>query len=384
MGGKNWDIFCNVIDNFGDIGVCWRLARQLATEHGMHVRLWVDDLASFRKLCPEINIERTEQMLQNIIVRRWTNPFVHSDDVADVVIEAFACELPADYLAAMAARTEAPAWINLEYLSAEDWIGGCHGLPSPHPRLPLCKYFFFPGFETRSGGLIREAGLMRQHQVWQADTAASRRYLGLPLAAPDEILVSLFCYENPNLPALLQSWIAGSTPLRCLVPEGQALRQAATCLGQPAMRPGEFIQHGCLTLHALPFSSQQDYDRLLSICDLNFVRGEDSFVRAQWAGRPLAWHIYPQDHDAHLVKLAAFLDRYCTGLNLPAETACRSFWQAWNGSPNSAATEAWPLFHSALPELSAHATKWARQLSAQSDLAANLVRFCENFAIIRD
>jgi hypothetical protein len=22
----HWDIFCRVIDNFGDIGVCWRLA----------------------------------------------------------------------------------------------------------------------------------------------------------------------------------------------------------------------------------------------------------------------------------------------------------------------------------------------------------------------
>ena len=24
-----WDIFCSVVDNFGDIGVTWRLARQL-------------------------------------------------------------------------------------------------------------------------------------------------------------------------------------------------------------------------------------------------------------------------------------------------------------------------------------------------------------------
>ena len=25
-----WDIFCQVIDNHGDVGVCWRLARELA------------------------------------------------------------------------------------------------------------------------------------------------------------------------------------------------------------------------------------------------------------------------------------------------------------------------------------------------------------------
>ncbi|MBY0444112.1 MAG: elongation factor P maturation arginine rhamnosyltransferase EarP, partial [Burkholderiales bacterium] len=37
-----WDIFCRVIDNYGDIGVCWRLARQLSFEHGFAVRLMVD------------------------------------------------------------------------------------------------------------------------------------------------------------------------------------------------------------------------------------------------------------------------------------------------------------------------------------------------------
>ncbi len=378
MGGNNWDIFCSVVDNFGDIGVCWRLARQLTADHGLHVRLWVDDLASFRRLCPEINPERSEQKQQGITIRQWTTPFVHDSQVADVVIEAFGCDLPDVYLAAMATRPSAPVWINLEYLSAEDWIGSCHGLASPHPRLPLRKYFFFPGFVSESGGLLREAGLMQQHLAWQAEAADNRRYFGLPAVQPDEILVSLFCYENSGLPALLQSWAAGGTPLRCLVPEGPALRQAAACLGHPALRPGELDQQGSLTLHALPFSSQQDYDRLLSLCDLNFVRGEDSFVRAQWARRPLIWQIYPQDQDAHLVKLGAFLDRYCVGLSQPAAAGCRDFWRDWNGASANAAAENWPAFRSVLPELSAHAAAWAEQLSAQTDLAGNLVRFCEN------
>ena len=42
-----WDIFCTVIDNYGDIGICWRLARQLRVDDGQRVRLWVDDLTSF-------------------------------------------------------------------------------------------------------------------------------------------------------------------------------------------------------------------------------------------------------------------------------------------------------------------------------------------------
>ncbi|MEO7887531.1 MAG: elongation factor P maturation arginine rhamnosyltransferase EarP, partial [Polaromonas sp.] len=40
-----WDIFCKVIDNFGDIGVCWRLAADLASR-GHKVRLWVDDASA--------------------------------------------------------------------------------------------------------------------------------------------------------------------------------------------------------------------------------------------------------------------------------------------------------------------------------------------------
>jgi len=378
MRGNNWDIFCRVVDNFGDIGVCWRLARQLAAEHGVHVRLWVDDLASFRKLCPEIDANLAMQTRQGIAVRHWATPFVHDGEISDVVIEAFSCGLPDAYLAAMATQPTRPVWINLEYLSAEAWISGCHGLPSPHPHLPLTKYFFFPGFVANSGGLLREKGLLQQHAEWQRDPAASRALLGVPPAQPNEICISLFCYANPALPALLQAWTSGQTPLRCLVPEGFALQQAAACLGRATLRPGEQLQQGSLTLHALPFSSQENYDRLLSLCDINFVRGEDSFVRAQWAGKPLVWQIYPQKEGAHQAKLAAFLDLYCASLSQPATAACRTFWQAWNSDNGLAMVDAWAEFLCNLPELSAHASDWRKQLSGHGDLAGKLVLFCKN------
>lgn len=382
MQGNKWDIFCRVVDNFGDIGVCWRLARQLATEHGLKVRLWTDDLANLGKLCPAIDPNLATQTQQGVPVQHWATPFTFNNDVADVVIEAFACELPDTYLAAMTkcTRPSPPVWINLEYLSAEDWIAGCHGLVSPHPRLPLHKYFFFPGFVPQSGGLLREARLMAQHHAWQADAAASRTYFGLPpaVSGSEEILVSLFCYDNPALPSLLKSWAGGSVLLRCLVPAGLALQQAAASLGQAALHPGEQLRQGNLILHALPFSSQEDYDRLLSLCAINFVRGEDSFVRAQWAAHPLVWQIYPQDADAHQIKLAAFLDLYCDGLSPSTASACRAFWQAWNSTSTSTAAVVWPAFCDTLPELSPHAAAWAGHLSEQPDLAGQLVGFCQN------
>ena len=113
------DLFCRVVDNYGDIGVCWRLARQLVAEHGCNVRLIVDDLASFRFIAPEIDPAFAQQNFLGVVVIAWSA----SDALqpAEIVIEAFACDPPETYILAMAAVAEKPIWINLEYLSAEAW-----------------------------------------------------------------------------------------------------------------------------------------------------------------------------------------------------------------------------------------------------------------------
>ncbi|MBI5923613.1 MAG: elongation factor P maturation arginine rhamnosyltransferase EarP [Betaproteobacteria bacterium] len=377
MRGRNWDIFCRVIDNFGDIGFCWRLARQLVAEHDLRVRLWVDDRASLNRLCPEVNMADVEQVLQGVAIRHWTSPFPPVE-IADVVIEAFACELPESYLAAMAARPKKPAWINLEYLSAENWVSENHGLASPQPRMPLTKYFFFPGFTPYTGGLLREKNLVRQRTAWQADPGNAWQHLKLPPAEAGEISISLFCYENSALPDLLRCWAAGKTRIRCLIPAGQALTQAASSFPQQDLAIGAAFRQGNLSVHALPFLSQELYDRLLWSCDLNFVRGEDSFVRAQWAARPFVWQIYPQGHAAHHAKLEAFLALYCTRLEEPAKTACRQFWLAWNGFGQTGADQSWTAYWQQRGTLATHASQWAAHLSEAEDMASQLVRFCEN------
>lgn len=154
-----WEIFCQVVDNFGDIGVCWRLARDLAARTGAGVRLWVDDWAVLLRLCPAAgNIDpAVGGVIAGVELRQWAAPFP-AVEPASVVIEAFACEIPETHLQAMARRQPAPVWINLEYLSAEDWVAGCHGMASPHPRLPLAKHFFFPGFGDGTGACCVSQG----------------------------------------------------------------------------------------------------------------------------------------------------------------------------------------------------------------------------------
>ncbi|MBI2307555.1 MAG: elongation factor P maturation arginine rhamnosyltransferase EarP [Rhodocyclales bacterium] len=368
---QRWDIFCTVVDNYGDIGVCWRLARQLAAEHGCQVRLWVDDLGAFARLCPEIDPGRTQQSCAGVDIQRWQQPFPDVGDPADVVVEAFACELPQNYVAAMARRQPAPRWINLEYLSAEAWVADCHGLPSPHPQLPLVKHFYIPGFDEKSAGLLRERDLLARHAAFDAAAWWQARG-GVP--AVGQLTVSLFAYENRSLAALLEGWRAGR-PLLCMATDSRVLASLADALGEK-LAPGDTRRDGSFELRVLPFMRQEAYDDLLAACDLNFVRGEDSLVRAIWAGKPFVWHIYPQDDDAHRVKLDAFLDRYCAGLSAAAEQSLRDFWHAWNAETASPAQ--WEALVAHLAELAGHTRRWRDRLAQLPDLAATLVDFCRS------
>jgi len=341
------DIFCTVIDNLGDAAVCWRLASQLAAEHGWRTRLWIDDLAPLRRLAPDFASGPVDVRLWHM---PWPTPW-SADDTAEVVIEAFACDPPPAYIEAMTTRARRPVWLNLEYLSAEAWVAGCHGLSSPHPRLPLVKYFFFPGFEPATGGLLRERDYAALRGSF--DEAAFRAEFGLPPRTTNELVISLFSYENPALPELMRAWAAWATPDRPV----------------RLLRPGNSDAtrtNGDLTIHPLPFLPQRRYDELLWTCDLNFVRGEDSFVRAQWAGKPFVWQVYPQAENTHLVKLEAFLAIH------PAGAQLRAFWLAWNG----AGTLDWPEFAASLPALEAQMLQWAGTLAARPDLTGKLVEFC--------
>jgi uncharacterized repeat protein (TIGR03837 family) len=352
------DLFCRVVDNLGDAGVCWRLARQLAQEYGWAVRLWIDDPAPLGGLRPGFAPALSMQVVDGVEVRCWPELFPEVRP-GDVIIEAFACELPSGFIQAMAGRPKAPVWINLEYLSAEDWVPGCHGLPSPHPTLPLIKHFFFPGFNSGTGGVIRE-----------------RDFPSPEIRPPGKNLsVSLFCYENAALPTLLALWSESDTPISCQVADGIPREQVARWLRR-AFPVGSSIDYGSLQLIAAPFVSQNDYDARLLGCDLNFVRGEDSFVRAQWAERPFVWQAYPQVEAAHFEKLDAFLDRYLHALrdDVRAANAVKRFWHAWNGGGDIAT--AWPEFRGVLSRLTLHGKGWAQAIAEAGNLAQNLVRFC--------
>jgi uncharacterized repeat protein (TIGR03837 family) len=416
------DIFCRVVDNYGDIGVTWRLARQLVDEYGFDVRLFVDDLASVEKIvgggqyrkfvdgsaipsiihwksapdgefgseesfskppkpvrgtrggvsdCMQSAAERRKHMQvlslvephslhQNQLLTK--QPFdklrangglsesLNVTQPADIVIEAFACELPAPYIHNMAARAAKPIWLNLEYLSAEPWVAEHHLLPSPHPRLDLTKHFFFPGFTDKTGGLIREKSI-------QATPFS---------ATPAPTKIFAFGYDSPHSRALL-SVIANTECIANITIAEGALADASKHL--PKCR-------------VTPFVPQPDFDRVLAAHDFCWVRGEDSFVRAQYAGKPFIWQIYPQDDGAHLVKLQAFLDLYCAGMSRECADAVRAL-NVWLSDESVPASKApWQNALTHWQEWQQHAHHWQKTLLAQTDLATKLVSFYQKSLII--
>lgn len=354
-----WDLFCRVIDNHGDLGVCWRLAEELAAR-GESVTLWVD--------APEALAWMAPAGAAGVTLRDWTAATGADPELTgapgDVVIEAFGCELPPAFVSTMAARAahgRPPCWINLEYLSAEDYAARSHRLPSPQlagPGRGLVKWFFYPGFTADTGGLLRERDLLARQRDF--DRTAWRRAQSLD-TAPGERLVSLFCYANAALPALLTA--LAEVPTLLAVTAGIATREVRALHGAA-------VQRGALRFHYLPPLTQRDFDHLLWACELNLVRGEDSFVRAQLAGRPWLWQAYPQPDGVHGRKLEALLDHMLAGADPGLAAALRSAAQAWNGLA--------PATGLALPPLApwqAQAQAWRERLLALPELASSLQAF---------
>ena len=346
-----WSIFCRVVDNYGDIGFAWRLSADLAAR-GEAVRLFVDDRRALAWMAPAdaAGIE---------VLDRDEGGIASSD----VLVETFGCGFPDRVDAELLSGTHRPVCINVEHLSAEPFVERSHGLPSPRFS-DACEtratWFFYPGFSERTGGLVREPGLLQRRlefgdgREWLAAMGIERREA--------ERCVSLFCYRNPAVGALLDT--LGSAPTLLLLTPGPATEQAKALLG-----PG--LRRGALRAVCLPALPQPDFDRMLWSCDLNFVRGEDSLARAIWAGVPFVWQIYPQDDGAHVAKLDAFLDRFLHDAPTPLAAAIRETFAAWNGIGSVPAAFALPD----AAAWAAHCRLWRDGLAAQPDLAGTLLEF---------
>ena len=356
---KRWDIFCKIVDNFGDIGVCWRLAKQLQAEHDLKIRLWIDDLNAAQSIITSLNVEKNQQTCDGISIEKWDEAGDFTQ-VAEVVIETFACGLPEKYLTAM--QYQQSKWINLEYLSAEPWVADFHGKPSPQPSLGLTRHFYFPGFSEATGGLIRESSIS---ELNQKDNPKE-----------NNLKVSLFCYPDAPIHHLFTAMIDSNEVINCYVPANSILPQIADFFGEETIGVGDYLSRDNLHVHILPFLSQLDYDKLLRDCDINFVRGEDSWIRAIWAGKPFIWQPYRQTENTHIKKLKAFIDVFYANYDQK-----EMLWKAHECWAAEHALQSdfkliWQNYINALQLIQPYTKMQSQKLVAQKDLAAKLVIFC--------
>ncbi|MBP6861141.1 MAG: elongation factor P maturation arginine rhamnosyltransferase EarP [Neisseriaceae bacterium] len=392
MSIKSTWLFCQVIDNYGDIGVCWRLAQDLQSH--APVVLWVDDLTRFQALCPAIEPHLWQQTVAGVTVIRWSAAALRQVSLASLpsptlLIEAFACDLPEAIT--QHAKAHNSLWLNLEYLSAEDWVADVHLMPSLQAN-GLAKYFYFPGFTPELGGLIREQGLIAARDALWAQPerqAAARQRLGLPeRQSPDELTFFLFAYTSAALPMWLRAWQAQARPITVWVNPGQALDSLKAGLGVADDAPlevGDEYWLGQVRVCVLPFVAQADFDYLLWLADLNIIRGEDSFVRALWAGKPYLWHIYQQQEDAHLPKLNAFWAKAFAAATDVAGQALRTAHEAVSLplNANTALSQAdwtqnWSKLLSLLPHWQIMSAEYSRAQVGLPSLRQKLTAFVKN------
>ena len=387
MPAQIW-ILCTVVDNFGDAGVCWRLARSLAVSGRFEPVLVIDDLATLAAIEPRLagsldgpDLHPNTPIDGVRIIERASIEHVPHAPLPTVIVSAFGCEPPAWLRAGLEGGPCQPLWLQLEYLSAEDWIENCHGLVSVKPADAAREHFLYPGFTRQSAGLLREQGLFERRDAFRAagGPAALLERLGAS-PAPGQRVMSLFCYASAPLEPWFHALAAGASPTLVCLAGGAGSNAVSHTLGR-SLAIGKRARLGQLEIVRLPMLDQDTYDQLLWSCAFNAVRGEDSWVRAHWAGVPFIWQAYPQADSAHLVKLDAFLKKMRQDLpeSNPEQQAIDDLMRAWNGSPAHAIGAAWQAFDARLgasDALAARYRSWTTSLAAQTSLAERLTQYC--------
>ena len=372
-GRKIVHIYCTIIDNYGDVGVCWRLARQLAHEYACVVTLWVDDWSAARQLIAELPIVPAKTVVMGVTIDAWAHVTVQVDCIGDVLIEGFACTLPTATLAQLAARTRKPIWLNLDYFSAEAWVPSFHAQSGYDAVVATRRWFFFPGVHEHSGGILHEAGLLVQRNQWLAQSPAiTTTFLarwGLGLAQTG---LTVLCFAYQHAPYVewfdaLTDLVHSPQPLTLWLC-GQYSQAAFTLVDKQA--------YPKVTFCSLPFVPQADFDRLLWCADVLWVRGEDSLARALWSGKPFIWHIYAQADAAHHAKLLAWLAHYTQPFPKSLRAAYIDVHLAWNGLPNAPAFGmAWRCLMQKWQAWRDHSHRRSDEYAKMLDLAQRLMEF---------
>ena len=366
LAPKGAVIFCRVIDNFGDAGVTWRLAKRLR-DLAFPVTLVIDDFKTLGALVHDLDTTKTCADVRGIRIVNWDtfesevnqgNLETIGGTWPNLVLETFGCRLPDAVEKGLCDGLER-LYMNLDYLSAEEWVEGSHKIWGLHPSLPIKKLWYFPGFTDKTGGVLIEDGLDEARQQFDRTT-----WLTQYGAKLDRKTLFFFAYPVNAIDQLAAGLRRLDEPINLLLAPGAASDLLAQAL--------EGAQH--IHLVRLPFVPQESFDDILRASDAVIIRGEDSFVRAQLAGTPLLWAIYPTEDKAHEIKLDAWLQRFETTFDSTHAEQRDAFdiaarhWVTGHLTPDD-----FLAWWQALPVQRQAAERWREQLLRRGDLARHIV-----------
>ncbi len=310
MKAESIDIFCEIIDNFGDIGVVYRISKELKKIfQNVRIRIVLNRLDEFKAINRKVEDMEYQEIDGLICVtEKYVKENIDTFGTADIFIEAFGCNVPEEYVEE--AKLKSKLWINLEYLSGEKWIEDFHLQQSLINSKVLKKIFYMPGFSEKSGGVIIDSGFLERKEFGKnnRDKVFERYFPYIDLK--NKFVGTVFSYEKnfENLIGVLNNYEKETV----LLLMGEKTQKSFYEILQKKLTEnfGKTVKYGKITMVNADFLTQEEYEEVISAADFNFTRGEDSFVRGILLGKPFMWHIYLQEEKAHMDKIRAFTERF--------------------------------------------------------------------------
>ena len=342
---KSIDIFCEVVDNYGDVGVAYRLAREFK-------RIYPDKKLRFIiNQMEEINLIKKSDDIEIVSYKDISK----IESSADLILETFGCEIPKEYMDK--ALENSKLIINLEYFSAETWVDDFH-LQESFLGGKLKKYFFIPGLSEKSGGVLLDNEFLERKKKVEENKEYYLEKFGIN--EKYDLIGSVFSYER-NFDSLIE--------------ELKKLDKKILLLTLSEKTQKNFIKYfdnnnnyDKIKIVKLPFFTYDKYEELLALCDFNLVRGEDSFARALLLEKPFLWHIYPQEENTHIKKLEGFLEKYC-----PNNKELKETFINYNINKDD-----FSYFFKNFKEIEEHNKNYANYLRENCNLMEKLIKFIEN------
>lgn len=380
-------ILCKVVDNYGDIGFVYRLARALsALRPGMALRIVTDNLPSFALLAPGLDASVPLQRYGGWTVYDWNAADVctasFSAEPSRTILECFQCGYPGwlETLLFTAERRDYIQVINIDYLTAEQYADDFHCLASLTRSASVRKVNFMPGFTPRTGGLVLDGPFASASPESYAAEHADTTVRNLLAGTQPVFRVLVFSYERDFAP-VVRAFSQFERDRRRTEPSFRLNVFSAAGRGRPSFTEAWKSAGKPFAVTELPFLSQTEWDSLLCSVSFSFVRGEDSLSRACLSGIPFIWHAYPQDDEYQQVKVQALLDRMKPFFGNDDAALLEKYWRSYNvSSPGETGEEQSAMLYALLERterLCSGFASFAAMLRGNGDFALALLRYID-------